>query len=544
MSKAKRPKARAAKKPPSKAGKETAAPHTSGTPGEDHTQNVTVNPTDAVLDPLGALQDGSLLETCRSQWQYGEWHQLAVLDDEVIAQDVNRARVAVLVAAALTHQGETDRARHLAAQALRWGAERRVVTRVMLSAVENSLGRTAALLEDDSAARHFKTAIQLVEPRADADLLGRTRHVRETLRLGMSEDVMGMLGDEVATLRQAPADYAPRLSQVLSELSLLRHEQAARKLRRAQDHSRLPTHADGEGGALSGAVLVNPAFNRDAYETYRAISPETGGQVLLETKSLPRSGLHYLRNSLADILGRDFSFCEWYGEPGCCRKHPCSMTGVAETAGRFHLRLIKSHDFQGDDPAYPVGGHLQRMILVRDPLYILTSWWSLQVLELNKELLADHGISMQKINYMHEKSLVAQAHDVVARHGTLPTVDVLSGFLQRQSAYMMRFLERWGWQEGESAGAGLGQIVPFEQIGAEVIALLERYRDRLEPDAGLRLDRFVRDKADFHPRKSPFEAPSEMLHDYMISHAELFQETATRILERDRSGLLARIAGK
>lgn len=171
-----------------------------------------------------------LLESSRTKWQYGEWRDLASIPLESLKDHPDRAKVALLIGAAKAHLGEIPAARALLRQARDWGCRRELIARVLTSAIHNSLGRIAVCLEDnDGANRHFEEALTLVEPRADAPLLARTRRVRETARMGFLPDAANLIGEDLATMDAAPIDHAGRLEAMRVEFNLLNREIAQRK---------------------------------------------------------------------------------------------------------------------------------------------------------------------------------------------------------------------------------------------------------------------------------------------------------------------------
>ncbi|MCC6304611.1 MAG: FkbM family methyltransferase [Rhodobacteraceae bacterium] len=185
-------------------------------------------PVPALAPPASApalFHDTGLLEACRTKWQYAAWDTLAALPPEEIARDPDRAKIALLVAAALSHAGTAEEARRFALQALEWGADRRIAARVLLSAATNSLGRIAACLDEaEVAGRHFDAAIGLVEPRSDVTLLARTRRLRELARLGLLPDAARELDAELWGIAKDPADHAARVAMMRTEIDLLKEE--------------------------------------------------------------------------------------------------------------------------------------------------------------------------------------------------------------------------------------------------------------------------------------------------------------------------------
>jgi hypothetical protein len=58
--------------------------------------------------------------------------------------------------------------------------------------------------------------------------------------------------------------------------------------------------------------------------------------------SWPRSGHHLLARLLRLYYGPKFTYCGFYGQPGCCGQAPCARAG--------EVRYSKNHDFDGTLP--------------------------------------------------------------------------------------------------------------------------------------------------------------------------------------------------
>ena len=197
-------------------------------------------PTDKVTEADWSIDAGSpvattpdetvfdhppLLESSRTKWQYGEWRDLANIPVENLEDHPDRAKIALLIGAAKAQLGEIPAARALLRQAHAWGCRRELIARVLASAIHNSLGRIAVCLDDDDgASRHFEAALTLVEPRADAPLLARTRRVRETARMGLLPDAAKLIGEDLSKMEAAPIDHADRLEAMRVEFNLLNRE--------------------------------------------------------------------------------------------------------------------------------------------------------------------------------------------------------------------------------------------------------------------------------------------------------------------------------
>ncbi|MDG1373260.1 MAG: FkbM family methyltransferase [Paracoccaceae bacterium] len=199
-----------------------------------------------------------LLESSRTKWQYGEWRDLANIPLESLEDHPDRAKIALLVGAAKAHLGEIPAARVLLRQAREWGCRRELIARVLTSAIHNSLGRIAVCLDDDEgASSHFEAALTLVEPRADAPLLARTRRVRETARMGLLPDAANLIGEDLAAMEDAPIDHASRLASMRVEFNLLNREIA---------------HMAPQTTSVKGEDVHHPVF-----ESFERLSSEATG---------------------------------------------------------------------------------------------------------------------------------------------------------------------------------------------------------------------------------------------------------------------------
>lgn len=170
---------------------------------------------------------GRRLETARTHWQYGAWEDIAALDEAEIAADPDRAKLMALVAGAQASLGQMQAARAAARQARDWGCDRAILARVLISAVHNSLAVAAlGLQETETARQHFRTAIELVEPRADAGLLARTREIRQAARAGLLPDAVTALDDTLARVQARPEDVNVQLGMLREDMEVVRTELA------------------------------------------------------------------------------------------------------------------------------------------------------------------------------------------------------------------------------------------------------------------------------------------------------------------------------
>lgn len=506
------------------------------------------------------------LETARTYWQYGAWEKLTSIPADIVSQDADRAKLAGLIAGAYTNLGQEDLARRWAAKAMDWGCDRQILARILISATHNSLATTAlALQEPKDAQQHFRAAIDLLEPRADQSLLAKTREIRQAARAGLLPDAVSALDETLLRVQARPEEVNASLGMLRGEMTLLKHELVLnnmlnksfaperaklteRNTERQSAHDARKVN-DLEASAASWAdasleVSSNPRFNQYAFTELRNSCSTAKNQGMasvtyLDCKSLPRSGLHFLRNTLSKVIGEGFSFCEWYNEPGCCRKMPCAFIPSGGLSSSLHCRMVKSHDFDIQDPAFPTAENAKRLILLRDPLYILTSWWTLQILQVNSKILKENNINVQKIFYLHEKELLARAHRLVAQHGYFPNEVELHDFLQEKSKYIIDFSNKW--TRNDALYGSNYHILRFQDIPNFILDFLRSHDNSLSVEQKTRVDYFEKHMSrGLKIRSNPFSGPSERASEHLSKYAEMFQYFVKEILEKDQTGNLVR----
>ena len=167
---------------------------------------------------------------------------------------------------------------------------------------------------------------------------------------------------------------------------------------------------------------------------------------LIESRSLPRSGHHFLKGLLKHAWGEDFSYCEGYQEPGCCKNSPCTIScywHFARNNQKRHLRMVKSHDYALTDSTFDPPPGMIRFIQVRRPFDLLTSWIELAQLQMNKALLKDANISLERIYLYHEREVLEEAWRVIDEHGIIMNAGQLQVWLTDKVNYIVDFLQKW-----------------------------------------------------------------------------------------------------
>ena len=130
--------------------------------------------------------DENLLERARTQWQFGDWESLASISRESLQHHPERARLAVLVAAGHSQCGNQEKLQQFIRLAQDWGCSRKLISQVLISGVQNSLGRASLVAgQTDRAKLFFEQSVQTGMPGADLKLLvnARVRQQRQLLGL-------------------------------------------------------------------------------------------------------------------------------------------------------------------------------------------------------------------------------------------------------------------------------------------------------------------------------------------------------------------------
>lgn len=451
--------------------------------------------------------DENLMERCRTQWQFGDWDRLAKLDREVLQHHPDRDKLALLAAAACLQTNDPATARQLIRLARTWGCSKQLISRVLISGVHNSLGCYAALSGQTSRAkRHFEGAIAIGSPGGEARLIAHARTERQLAQLGLIEKSAGRLQAQKVLVSAAAA---------------------------ARDAGRQPNGAP------------SPVYSHEGYEHYRTLSAlpenkESPPFVMLDSKSLPRSGLHYLKNTFSSLLGENFSFCEWYQEPGCCKKMPCALTGFPQYCKQRQmsgLRLVKSHDLRLDDPVFEPMSSLRRVILIRSPLYSLTSWFALDQLHKHKPVLQRVGINMEKIWAAHEPEILTVAYRALDEAFQPPSVDMISAWLSEKAQYIAGFIEKWVRPALESH-LPFTYVVRYEDINLFIATTLANLKAYLPIKTQILIDEFARNGTSrFLARQDPFVTPSEKLSAYLMDNADIFNNISRNIVNRSPMGV-------
>lgn len=130
--------------------------------------------------------DENLLERAKTQWQFGDWASLRKITKEILQHHPDRAKLALTVAAGHLQGGDNMLAKRFIRLAQDWGIENRLLSRILIAGVHNSLGRAAAIENRHSkAVQHFRNAISIGTPGSDARLLSQARSTYQFFQLGI-----------------------------------------------------------------------------------------------------------------------------------------------------------------------------------------------------------------------------------------------------------------------------------------------------------------------------------------------------------------------
>jgi len=126
-----------------------------------------------------APYDEHLLERSRTQWQLGDWANLAALSQATLQHPPDRAELALLGAAA--------EARQYTRHAIDWRCSKRLVRQILKAGVHNTLGRVVAVSgQEQCALQHFQASLQVGAPQSDVRLLAQARVSQQFSQLGLS----------------------------------------------------------------------------------------------------------------------------------------------------------------------------------------------------------------------------------------------------------------------------------------------------------------------------------------------------------------------
>lgn len=143
--------------------------------------------TDSAVVPY----DEHLLERSRTQWQFGDWDSLAKVERSVLQHHPDRAKLALLSAAGHLQLGHQSEAMQYIRLAKDWGCNNKLIIRILVAGVHNSLGRASTIAgERPRAMQHFHNSVSMGTPGGDSRLLGAARINEQYRQLGLIVDLL------------------------------------------------------------------------------------------------------------------------------------------------------------------------------------------------------------------------------------------------------------------------------------------------------------------------------------------------------------------
>ncbi|MGY6275596.1 FkbM family methyltransferase [Methylomonas sp. MgM2] len=183
------------------------------------------------------VYDENLLDQVRTQWLFGDWDKLTQLKRETIEKHPERAKLAIFVAVGYQQLDDIKRTKEFVQLALEWGGNKRLVSRMLIGGVYNTLGKAAAILQNEAASlKHFAEAVSGIS--GDKRLSCQARSVHEITRLGLLKQAASLVEKEVNSLSNQvnSSRTNQRINVLRTELDLLHNE-----LSLAQQRNQLAT---------------------------------------------------------------------------------------------------------------------------------------------------------------------------------------------------------------------------------------------------------------------------------------------------------------
>ena len=131
--------------------------HRKAQPSDNHSEtqaNMVVEnseTTDSQLVPY----DENLLERSRTQWQFGDWQSLALLQRETLQHHPERAKLALLAAAGHQQLGNMPAAHQFTRLAQDWGCSKKLISQILIAGVTTPW----AAPQQSAAARNRRSSI-------------------------------------------------------------------------------------------------------------------------------------------------------------------------------------------------------------------------------------------------------------------------------------------------------------------------------------------------------------------------------------------------
>lgn len=152
--------------------------------------------------------DPTLPDTCRNHWLQANWKALSALSLDTLVHHPERARLAVLCAAAALQLGDRQAARAHALRAIDWGADRREMGRILIAGARHTLGRASYMAaREQKADAHFEKSVAMATMSSEARRHAQRRrdHVVADVRLAVTAATTLRAAGAAPTAMKVPA---------------------------------------------------------------------------------------------------------------------------------------------------------------------------------------------------------------------------------------------------------------------------------------------------------------------------------------------------
>jgi hypothetical protein len=122
------------------------------------------------------VEDESLYEKIKMQWQFGDWEALLSMELDRIESHPKRDKIALMLASAYLQYADKVSARKYINKAKEWGCGKKLLSQVLIAGVHNTLGKVALIEQKyEKSKYHFESSIAIASPGADQKLLTQAR---------------------------------------------------------------------------------------------------------------------------------------------------------------------------------------------------------------------------------------------------------------------------------------------------------------------------------------------------------------------------------
>lgn len=135
---------------------------------------------------LVQVYDENMLNRAREQWKFGEWERLSRIGTIDLEHHPDRAKLALLVAAAFQQKNELATTRQWVQLAKEWGCDKKLIAKILIAGVHNTIGRAAGVYGNNQLAhKHFEVSISIGTPGNSVKSATHARIGKELGRLGL-----------------------------------------------------------------------------------------------------------------------------------------------------------------------------------------------------------------------------------------------------------------------------------------------------------------------------------------------------------------------